>query len=212
LPPLLACRPTTPILGDFTDPTPWRISSLHSRDGELLLLERREQKYAKDIWANTRDTHVYVDPNKDFHIVKYEEYMGDNLTFTLDINYNEHEELGWVPDTWKGIIMQYRDGEPGLHQQFEGSVTKISTDYIPPEVFEPKFPEGVIVTDHRTNTKWMSGPNGEKLPVPPTPEQLAQLATGRSQNLVFVCTLLAIIALAFSFVTWRAWRRARAAA
>jgi hypothetical protein len=214
LPVLFAARPTSRIVKRFEDQTRWTLSPNWFTAGNVkwLVLERRSERFGLEPEKMRVRIFVYIDPVLDYHISRYELYQGDNLISTFNINYNEHEQLGWVPDTWKGIIMQYRDGEPSLHQQFEGKVTKISTDYIPPEVFEPKFPEGVIVTDHRTDTKWLVGRDGERLPLPPAPEQLAQIAADRTQNLIFVCTLLAIIAFVFTFVTWRALRRARVAA
>jgi hypothetical protein len=227
-------RPLAETVGILGDMEGWNVqpfATLGEDGSETIVLSQRGTHYAKRVADTEFKREFWLDVERDFALVRYADYRRENMLHEITWALEKQEGIGWFPKSWRVLTFQVKDGKSILRQETHGKVTKMLVGEEALRTWQPldeklviaakeqgitdpftiAFPEGTVVSDGVARKRYTIGPRGEKI-YTPKPEEIAQLATSRTQNLIFVCGLLAIFVFALSFVTWRAFRRARAAA
>lgn len=105
----------------------------------------------------------WVDPKRDYVIVREMMIEDDHIEVQIDIDYDTHPVAGWQPVTWK-IITNHAPGQGGKMRNVT-KVTLVSCDIntpISPKEFDIVFPKGTIVVDFPTREWYIVKPNGGK--------------------------------------------------
>jgi hypothetical protein len=115
-------------------------------DGRICLVV----EYAKRMNPNTR-YNVWVDPSRDFVVVRKDRAHSDGQPFVqLDIEYERHPDVGWVPVRW--VDNMFSGGADGTSHLFDASSYTVTAyefnQPIDESVFAFEFPVGTEVSDH----------------------------------------------------------------
>ncbi|MEO2031073.1 MAG: hypothetical protein ABGZ35_03205 [Planctomycetaceae bacterium] len=157
---LLSLRPLSP-LGTPPDTSRWELVANDVYvDGVrcLQLQESADHDVVRSYW---------IDPRRDFVIVRQIETHGGTPAAQLDIKYEEHERHGWLPANWTVMIMQgSADVEdfPGQHELFPFLAAKVISSTINESVSEDTltiaFPPGTVVNDMLGGQHYLIQPDG----------------------------------------------------
>jgi hypothetical protein len=124
-------------------------------------LNGRECLIVYDRWGLGRE--FWVDPSREFIVVRYIEncdVMGARMKTQIDISYQAHDEVGWIPSGWRTIFYDNH----GLMEQYAPTIV---TDYsinesVSPENFQPSFPAGTWVFDESIRDGYLVRASGGK--------------------------------------------------
>jgi hypothetical protein len=162
---------------------------------------------------------LWVDPARDYSILRYTLASEGKVLLTADIAYNHSDEHGWVPKGWT-IVNVDRNGK--LKQSITAVVTKWQiNDAIDPNEFELEFPPGTSVQDFRKQIDGhtthyivpvneekgqITRPNRDMAPEPRLPNATAEapMPHERTTSWTWSIVLIAAVLLTcLAIVTWR---------
>jgi hypothetical protein len=90
---------------------------------ECLGLVRREGQFSRSVAEARWLRRMWVDPERDFVLVQFEEGQGDVVYHHVEIEYDRHASGEWLPAAWRTLF--YTALEPDrLRQQIDGRATK----------------------------------------------------------------------------------------
>ena len=91
--------------------------------------------------------HAYwVCPGMDYAILRYVEAVDGEEVIRLDIQYQESDEHGWLPSSWKHVWINPES--KSFVSSSEATVTAYTiNEQIPPTEFEIEFPENTAVSN-----------------------------------------------------------------
>lgn len=106
-------------------------------------------------------SHTYwVDPSREFVVVRFLLGKGDKLTRKADIDYAQHSELGWIPSTW--ALHSSITGDD-LFQTKRGRLKQIIVHDRPLDnVFDLSFPDGSLISDEIRKETYIVKGDGNK--------------------------------------------------
>lgn len=110
-------------------------------DQECLILEQKSE------FTFGGDEAFWIDPSKDYSIVRYTVGTGDQVAAQIDCTYQFDPEHGWAPSRW--TTWRFRgDGTPRTTGKVEVVEYEINPEFSSDE-FEITFPVGTLVSDQR---------------------------------------------------------------
>ena len=153
-----------PILMHFRALSP----KLTNIEGNLSVTERTglvEGRRCSIVWEDgQRKTEYWVDPQRDFAIVRMREFsQPGRCVADTTICYEADPRVKWIPKSWHGTYFLGKTG--GVHKSCKYEVTSISINpQIEPSEFEYQFPPGTRVVDYRDSppTQYIVREKGEK--------------------------------------------------
>ena len=159
-------------------------------------------------------TRFLVDPGKGYLPARITLTADRTDIATLDVEYAEHSDAGWVPTSWSLVIRQPKGW---ISESARIKVTRHEINVaIPQSEFDPEFPVGTYVVNVKTGENFIQKEGGEKRTVPPSErsrsyeELLNTPGPSRFGGLLTWPVMTAAAALAVSavmIVVW--WRYAR---
>jgi hypothetical protein len=174
-------------------------------------LLRSEGKFAHRLW---------LDPARDYVIVRYLKTENDHAWFTLDVRFRSDSKHGWVPESWDMVTY----AAPGkLQSSFSSKMTEyeFGATFQPGE-FDIVFPPGARVSDMKSKKEYVIKPDGEvrtilREDLGATYEQLIKTAPGEalgkqpasvfsSFGLLHVLALMTVMATVAGLF-WRRFRK-----
>jgi hypothetical protein len=114
-----------------------------------------------------REVTLWVDPSRDFHVVRYEYAERGNLKSHFEVRYHHAGADGWVPERWEHLTVG-----PGRKPAmlWSGSVDRFAINpAIDISEFQIEFPVGALVWDGRTNQSFLVREDGAR---PILPEEM----------------------------------------
>lgn len=139
-------RPLSAGLGTLK-PEEWELVERHAQvnDEECILVR---QGKATDV----RYSDLYINPKKDFTLVRFCTRFQDQLENELTTTFREDAKLGWIPDAWK--VTRYANGR--MIDGAAGSLKKIEVNTpIAKGTFDLTFPPGCEVNDQLIRKKFV---------------------------------------------------------
>jgi hypothetical protein len=156
-------------------------------------VDGRECLIMEHVTQNSRVARYWVDPGRDYLIVRVEGVGEGKGGFREDFEHSFDPEHGWVPSGW---TMTWVDADGALKMSKRSRVTKWSlNEPVAPERFDFSFPSGTFVTDEVRNIEYMQ-------------DAETSVLKGRWQLWVGV-SVAAVLVAAMAFGTW-IWRRTSA--
>ena len=120
------------------------------------------------------DFKVWVDPSREFSIVRVSKRYNGTLVTQYDINYERDPRYSWVPTSWKSSVWDQRSAKLKSSSRCEVTTCEINPRIAPSE-FQLQFPPGTLVTDSRNSTDYIQRDNGAMRVI--TKAELARGAT-----------------------------------
>jgi hypothetical protein len=162
----------------------------------------------------------WVDPSRDFVIVRYLYRENGRLYFQMDVDYSKDQRHGWVPSGWIYTILNER-GE--IARSFRARVTEWTiNEALSPQLFIVEYPVGSSVhePEHWPTPQYLIKADGTKRIVPPedigaTYEQAMRTEPGHafdspansSWNHVWIAAIVVSVIVAVGMVMgWKRWR------
>lgn len=105
----------------------------------------------------------WVDPKRNFSIVRYVEKIRGIPAFELNIEYQPDPIVGWVPSAWNAALANERFATLDRILRYEINPKFTEAD------FKIEFPEGTIVFDRDLGYRYLLLSNGKKRKI--TPEE-----------------------------------------
>jgi len=160
-PVLMMYRATHPTMGMFL-PKSWVLSQQTPvfNGRQCVVLEEMGE-------SSSVQRALWVDPQREFCIVRYLLTQRRNLEVKLDIEYSQTAQREWVPTRWELVWMR-SDGtlrESGLNEVDKSEINIA----IPPAQFDVQFPPGTLVNDLKSKPKenYIVLEGGRKRPILP---------------------------------------------
>lgn len=101
----------------------------------------------------------YLDPAKDYNVVRHDNLSTDKTTQTLNVNYQQLNSGLWVPSSWK---LEVRRPSKATYL-LEGEVTDIVVNgKVDSATFSLDFPPGTLVNDSQKKQRYMVRSDGSK--------------------------------------------------
>ena len=135
---LMTYRPFHPLIGRFK-PAEWKLGSETVMSGEnrCRVLERTDGEMIYRCW---------VDPQREFLISRFLQYLSGSLIFQIDICYQEDRDALWFPCTWTSMVMNHKT--TSVRQSTSAKVTEHKVNLsLPIASFAFDFPPGTEVVD-----------------------------------------------------------------
>lgn len=126
--------------------------------------------------------HLWVDPSRDFVMVRSLTVSHGNPVSKTDIRYRREEACGWVPDEWETVTQG-----PGSERRVSRRVQVTKHHFNEPmdaAQFDLSFPPGTRVRDRKNDLDFLVTPGGGKRVIPqaerhlPYEKLLATASTG----------------------------------
>jgi hypothetical protein len=219
--PLLAVmRPFDPALGRFADREGWAIRPTPAKwaDRDCWILEKSLSKFAWELSEGQWRENYWLDAERGFLPLHYEQVHNDNLHAEMDWEYEPDPSTGWRPMAWKSTAY---GGDPSeLMHVFAASVTGSRWhEPLPPERQGLEIPAGTVVQEpgHKL---WIALANGERRPI--TDEERRRGATyedllaapvgmaGLDKSSIGMMWILPVGIAAAMASGWFWWRKRRA--
>jgi hypothetical protein len=188
---LLALRPLTPKLS-FIELSDYTISPVRGAIGDTscVILEPKSDSVGKPKKS------YWVDPARDYVIVRAVNSMEGQGAIQTDIFYKRNSVVGWIPSGWSVVDV---DGKGRLDQSFHTGVEEFSLNQpIAATEFEVPKPDGALVHDVRNGSddrRRIGGRTATDVP----------LVSGRLR-FVIVANIVLIVVLAMVVIS-RKYRR-----
>jgi hypothetical protein len=104
---LMASRPLDPVMGHLLmDRAVTNERRSFYRGKSIFLLEERHDPSG---WK----TMLYIEPERDFLISRYDIYFEQKLIVAIDIDYAQDAQWGWIPNAWR-VTEMLSDGSKRL--------------------------------------------------------------------------------------------------
>lgn len=113
---------------------------------------------------------IWVDPAREDLILQYKEIVDGALIIQLAIKYQDHPELGWIPNEWKADWLN-ADGSVAESARTRLLNAEINIP-LKPDEFRIQFDPGTLVTDLRNGTHFVVKMDGTQRDI--TREELPQ--------------------------------------
>jgi hypothetical protein len=135
-------------------------------DAEFQLVTRSESvdgvpcvKLKRKLRARTET--VWVDPNRDDLVVRWEYTGSGELFWRIDISYRASPRCGWLPERWTCNYDRW-------NLEFECEVTTSAVnEQLPADAFQIDFPPGALVFDVPAHKEHVIAADGSRTPAPP---------------------------------------------
>jgi hypothetical protein len=113
----------------------------------------------------TPGARFWVDPARDYVIVRVLTVGGPKLMGRTDIRYRQDASIGWVPESWEHVFQR---GNEALQKKSSAVVVRLEIgEPLANSEFNLEFPPNTMVVDTVRNEKYLVKPNSEKRIVPP---------------------------------------------
>lgn len=150
---LLMYRPFSPTLGQLDASKMSLAPGITSVDGRECLLVKHES------------TSIWVDPNRGYVPVRFDEYRAGVLRYSISIRYAAGEPAEWRPGSWV-LSSFYGPDQLKDSQTVEVTEAHINT-IIPEETFEIALPPGTWVSNYTNGERYIIRDNDSRRPVAP---------------------------------------------
>lgn len=152
-------------------PFDFRMSRIDTRNLRLLeeqpFVEGRKCIVLEQTPARSESRQLfYVDPERDFTILRFTDENRSRLECKIDINYALDKKAGWIPDRWSLVWELAKEAGP------ESLTAKVDSYAINPvldvERFRVQFPAGTWVDDARVtpSSMYLVKEDGKTRPIP----------------------------------------------
>jgi hypothetical protein len=178
--------------------TPHLVTDLKPTGATRLLGDSVCNEYVMNLITGAPLT-CWLDPNRDYHIVRMETQTPGKASEELAIHYRQLEGFGWAPASW---VRRQLSPSGVLWRSWKVDVLKFRVNEPqPPEQFGVPFPEGMIVQDVRDRSRYQVMPGGSLRKVSLTDLEEAEqpAAAGHGQNRWLVINLV-ILAVGLSLL------------
>lgn len=141
---------------------------------------------------------AYVDPARDFVVVRMVEMNADRVNSQTNIQYSTDPIVGWMPQEWEHVVAR---SDTNLHVSTYCSITSVALNGpTEDEEFDIVFPLGARVYDH-TQQRFVdaTGDSDQFDHV----ESLVAEETASEGMWVWVCSLALGVILTVAWVRWR---------
>ncbi len=131
------------------------VSREETVDGRACLLLRQRADASQHKIVNL----LYVDPAREFVVLKWAEEVNGKLSAEIDISYAQDALIGWVPSGWSLVFM------PGgvIDERCTSTVTGYAlNEQLADKLFVIDFPPGTYVDDRESGEQYLLQPGGEK--------------------------------------------------
>jgi hypothetical protein len=96
----------------------------------------------------------YVDPERDYVVVRIENTSVNQVIFKEDISYKADKDFGWVPLTWSSTMYKRANGD--VREATRGILLEYGFNKeIPAKEFDLELPEGTEVQDDRSGERYI---------------------------------------------------------
>jgi hypothetical protein len=147
------------------------ISQMDATGREAEIQNRQGQELALRYPASALVDHVWVDPHRDFALLRYETTDNGKLMFQVSIGYQRDPQGEWVPSGWD-IVTQNLDG--GLQMSTQSKVVEYALNpAVPADRFDITFPPGTDMRDFAKGRDYIVTDRGER---PITPKERGHLS------------------------------------
>jgi hypothetical protein len=149
-PVILACRPLNVALAKLD-------LSKCSLRGKSEMVDGRACWYIEDAVTQAgvgKSYGIWLDPNRDFHPLRFQSKVNGRESYRIDITPRKHERIGWIPDQWHVTWVNSKTGD--LKGSFKCRVTRVAVnETIPDSEFVIAFPAETDVEDRVTGTSYV---------------------------------------------------------
>jgi hypothetical protein len=165
----------------------------------------------------TYEQRVWLDPSRDFVMVRFLSTQKERLTRKIDVRYRQHSPSLWLPDSWE-IVMFHPDGK--LERSMRGTLASCEINLpLEAQEFEIEFPAGtrvVDLSDPKHETDYIVREGGAKRMILPgeigaTYEQIINSrpgeALGKGKSSLLSLGFLGAAAVAIVATVCLLWRR-----
>jgi hypothetical protein len=125
---------------------------------------RIDGRYCRELQLKQPGTGVvyqfWVDPSRDYTIVRYIETAKGKLIAQADIRFAEDPQAGWVPSNWD-LVSQFPDGKLETSLQAEVLEHEINPGF-PADRFDIVFPRGTSINDVEANRMYIIKQDGSE--------------------------------------------------
>jgi hypothetical protein len=173
------------------------------RDVAVVELQCRSGTYVRSYW---------LDPNREYVLVKHLSREGDQPLGQIEIEYREDPKLGWVPKGWEYLSMGEK-GKVGSQKLAIVSELQVGGTY-PTDAFDLQFPSGTLVYNLLDDTKYIIRTDHSKRfltkaeirisPVEILRKDAAEIAT----RTAWMCAVIAL-GMCLALLCWRLAYRSR---
>ncbi|MCI0639872.1 MAG: hypothetical protein L0Y70_12415 [Gemmataceae bacterium] len=113
------------------------------------------------------ETKLWVDPARDFVIVRILTLDDNVVTNKIDVEYDQNAEMVWVPKEWE---VTFNNPKGNLERTYKSRVTEYSINPTGASPhFDIDFPLGTAVTNAKDNSRYIIRPDGSgKRMIPPS--------------------------------------------
>ncbi len=107
----------------------------------------------------------FVDPERDFVVVRHEGDTGGKTKFRVDLDYGQDSDGAWIPSGWRTL---WFDGRGELSTEHTATVTKCDVGIaVEADQFDLEFPRGAWIGDQVRNIEYIvTGPGAERIVTP----------------------------------------------
>jgi hypothetical protein len=122
-----------------------------------------------EVWASGRGgmlTKLWVDPVRGYLPARIVLTADSTDLATLDVEYGEQADVGWVPLSWS-LVMRQPKGWISETARTKVTRHEINVD-IPQKEFDPEFPVGTFVVNTKSGETFIQKEDGEKRTVAPS--------------------------------------------
>ena len=149
--------------------TPYMIEELRPTGVELPIRGRPCREYTLE----PSPGHVlsfWLDTARDFNVVRLRNQENGKLREQLDVEYKEHPACGWVPQSWTRNAFA-PSGEVRRSTRVDVMELHVNEPQ-EADLFEIRFPAGVMVGDQRDSKDYVIQPDGSMREISPSGELL----------------------------------------
>lgn len=143
---LIHYRPFHPEMG-IGKPSEWRLTQHRGvvRGVECAILEKQAGSLRQSCW---------VDPKRDFAVLRYTTHVGQGLINQLEGSYEQDPEHGWVLSSW--TITTFAQGVLLVLEHAENTATqRLINSPLDESAFQFSFPVGTIVEDSVERSRYL---------------------------------------------------------
>jgi len=136
---------------------------LYEATGVIIILNNRIcYEYKKESKQGGAISRIYFDAERDYLPVRRIDSVKDIVTLKLDVSYQAHEEIGWIPDSWE-YTTKDRLGRIGITVSCKLNFYAHNPTLQDSE-FDAQFPPATRVTDTSSGkeVQYVIRPDGEE--------------------------------------------------
>jgi hypothetical protein len=136
----LAFRAFHPVMGRFDEN---KLQVINEKcfisDKECIQIDQKKPNYVARCW---------VDPKRDYAIVRYAMVFDGFPTFQCDVEYKRGPKFGWVPESWHSVLINRHSKTISLDEDHHAQVTNFEINGpVEDYEFQLEFPPGTVGMD-----------------------------------------------------------------